>query len=149
MSSLAAGFVARMRKRGANTQGETTLGSKVPGEKRPKRSGLNEEVQKSPQASATFPNLEGATQVASKEACASLEDGILAEGPPSIDNVVSEAPSVVTVVGLPLSSRQFNLTIGSPHKLRGPDKLVLNSPAKPIDKNQSTKAIHSMTMHTS
>ena len=48
MSSLAAGFVVRMRKRAASTQEETTLGSEVPGGKRPKRSGPNAETQKSP-----------------------------------------------------------------------------------------------------
>ena len=47
MSSLAAEFTARMRKRAACAEGETTLGSKVSGEKCPKQSGLNEEAQKS------------------------------------------------------------------------------------------------------
>ena len=48
MSSLVAGFAARMPKRATSAQGETTPSSEVPGDKRPKRSGLNEEVQKSP-----------------------------------------------------------------------------------------------------
>ena len=48
MSSLVAGFATRMHKRAASAQGETILGSGVLGRKRLKRSGLNEEVQKSP-----------------------------------------------------------------------------------------------------
>ena len=44
MSSLAAGFSARMHKRVASTQGETTPSSKVSGKKRPKRSVPNEEA---------------------------------------------------------------------------------------------------------
>ena len=48
MSSLVAGFSVRMRKRATSTQGETTLGSEVSGEKRLRRSDLDEEAQKSP-----------------------------------------------------------------------------------------------------
>ena len=48
MSSLDVGFAARMRKRVASDQRETTLGSEVPGDKRPKQSGLNEAFQKFP-----------------------------------------------------------------------------------------------------
>ena len=48
MSSLVAGFIAQMRKQAASAQGETTPDSEVVGGKRPKRLGLNEEVQKSP-----------------------------------------------------------------------------------------------------
>ena len=48
MSSLAAGFIPRMRKRAASAQGETTPGFEVPGDKCLKQSGLNEKVQKIP-----------------------------------------------------------------------------------------------------
>ena len=48
MSSLAAGFAARMRKRAASAQRETTPVSRVSGGKCTKRLGLSEEVQKSP-----------------------------------------------------------------------------------------------------
>ena len=44
MSSLVAGFSARMRKRAASAQGKTTPGFEVPGRKSPKRSGLNDKV---------------------------------------------------------------------------------------------------------
>ena len=44
MSSLVTGFSARMRKRAASAQGETTLGFEVSGGKRPKRPGPNEEA---------------------------------------------------------------------------------------------------------
>ena len=71
---------------------------------------LDEDVQKSPviitlvsleRASDALPASEGATQDASKEACASLEDGILARGPPSADKVVGKAPSIETIIGTP------------------------------------------------
>ena len=48
MSSLLARFVARMGKRAGSAQGETTPDFEVLGGKCPKRSGLNEEIQKSP-----------------------------------------------------------------------------------------------------
>ena len=48
MSGLVSGFVARMRKRAASAQGETSLGSEVLGGKRPKLSSPNKEAQKSP-----------------------------------------------------------------------------------------------------
>ena len=48
MSSLAADFTAWMGKRAASAQGETTLGCEVPGNKRPKWFGPNDEAQKSP-----------------------------------------------------------------------------------------------------
>ena len=141
MSSLVAGFSAWMRKRAARAQGETTPGSEVPSNKRPKWSVLNDEVQRSPtvvtldppkQAFNALLALEGAAQGVPKETCASLEDGILAGGPPSANNVMDEAPSVETVVRPLLSARQFNLTISAPRGPRGPDMLVLNSPIKPM-----------------
>ena len=70
MFSLATGFNAGMCKRAASAQGETTLGFEVPGDKRLKWLGLNEEVQKSPivitslspeRAFNAFPTLEGAS----------------------------------------------------------------------------------------
>ena len=48
MSSLNTGIALRMRKQAASAQGETTPDSKVLSDKRPKRSGLDEDVQKSP-----------------------------------------------------------------------------------------------------
>ena len=48
MSSLYVGFATRMRKRVASDQREITLRSEVPGDKRPKQSGLNDAVQKCP-----------------------------------------------------------------------------------------------------
>ena len=48
MSSLAAGFSTRMRKWIASAQGETTSGSEVFGGKCFRRSGPDEEAQKSP-----------------------------------------------------------------------------------------------------
>ena len=48
VASLVAGFFAWMHERAVSAQGETTPGSRVLDGKCPKRSGLNEEVQKSP-----------------------------------------------------------------------------------------------------
>ena len=70
MSSLVVKFPARMHKREASAQGETTPDSEVSGEKRPKRPGPDEEAQKnliviivdSPErASSALPALEGAS----------------------------------------------------------------------------------------
>ena len=103
MSSLVVGFFVRMRKWAVSAQGKTTPDSEVSGGKCPKLSGLDEEAQKSlavitvdspKQAFDSLPVLEGAAQDASKEACASLENGAPTEGPPNADQVVREAPSV-------------------------------------------------------
>ena len=51
--------------------------------------------------------LEGATQEAPKEACASLENGVPAEGPLNADRVVGEPPLEIAVV-LPFSARLAN-----------------------------------------
>ena len=48
MSSLTLGFFARMRKKVTSSQGETTLGFKVPRDKSPKRLDLDKDIQKSP-----------------------------------------------------------------------------------------------------
>ena len=91
MSSLAAGFVAWMRKRAVSAQGETTPDSEVSSGKRPKRSGQDKEAQKSlvvitvdslKRAPDALLALEGASQDAS------LEDRVPAEGPPNVDEVV-------------------------------------------------------------
>ena len=47
MSSLAVGFTTQILKRAASAQSETTSGSEGPDGKRPKRPGLEGEVQKS------------------------------------------------------------------------------------------------------
>ena len=69
MSSLAVGFATWMRKRAASTQGETTPGSEVFGRIHQKRSGPDEEAQKShaviamdslERVSDALPTLEGA-----------------------------------------------------------------------------------------
>ena len=44
MSSLAVGFVTRMRKQAASAQREASPNSEVPDGKHPKQLGLNEEV---------------------------------------------------------------------------------------------------------
>ena len=97
MSSLAAGFAERMRKQAISGQEETTSGFEVSGGKRLKRSGPNEEAQKSRgvitmdsqnEPPDALPALEGASQDASREACASLEDGVPAKGPPNAHGVV-------------------------------------------------------------
>ena len=141
MSSVATGFVMRMRKWATSAQGETTPGSEVSGNKRPKRSDPNEEAQKSPtiitvdspkRASDVVSALEGAAQDTSKEACASLEDGAPIGGPPNADQAVSEAPSIETNVSPPLQARRFSLAIPDACKARLLDRLVLGSYVKPM-----------------
>ena len=61
-----------------------------------------------------------------------MEDGILAGGSPRADKVTGEALFVETVVGLPLPVRGSNLVIAGLRRLRGLDKLVLNSCVKPM-----------------
>ena len=142
MSSLATRFVTQMRKWAASAQGETTLDFIVPGDKRPKWSGPDEEAQKSPavitvdspeRASGALPALEGATQDASRETCASLEDGASVEGPSNANQVVSEAPSIKIVVGPSLLARRSSLATFSARKARLPDSLVLGSYVKPME----------------
>ena len=142
MSSLVTGFAAPMRKRVASAQGETTPDSDVPGGKRPKWSGPDEEAQKSPtvitvdsseRAYDALPALEGAAQDASREACPSLEDGTLVGGPPNADQVVNEAPFVGTTIGLPLLARRSCLATFGARKARLPDRLVLGSYVKPME----------------
>ena len=58
-------------------------------------------------ASDALPALEGATQEAPKEACASLENGVPTEGSSNADRVVGEAPLEI-VVELPFSARLAN-----------------------------------------
>ena len=77
-----------------------------------------------------LPALEGDAQNSSREACASLEDGIPAEEPPSADKVVGEAPSSGTAVSPLLKARLFDLVITDLCRPRGPDKMVLNSCVK-------------------
>ena len=48
--------------------------------------------------------------------------------PPRADKVVGKAPSTETIVGPSLPARRSNLAIVGPRRLRGPDRLVLNSP---------------------
>ena len=111
MSSLIVRFTARMRKRAASAQRRLPPTSKGQGDKRPKWSGPNEEAKKSSvviimdspeRALDALPTLEGATQDASKEACASLEDGAPTGGPPNADQAVSEAPATERTIGPPL-----------------------------------------------
>ena len=48
MFGLVSSFSARIQKRAARAQGETTPNSELTGEKRPKLSSLDEEAKKSP-----------------------------------------------------------------------------------------------------
>ena len=95
-----------MRKQAVSFRGETTPSSEVSGGKRPKRSSLDEEAKKSPtvitvdspeRASDVLLTLEGVAQHASREACASLEDGVPAEGALSPNRVVRGTLSGVAV----------------------------------------------------
>ena len=131
-----------MHKWSASTQGKTTPSSKVQGGKRSKWPSPDEEAQKIPvviiadsleQASNALSALEGATQDASKEAYASLEDGALAGGPPNAYQVVSEAPSTETIVGSPLQARRSSLTTFDACKARLLDRLVLGLYVKPME----------------
>ena len=133
MLDLVVGFIARMCKRASSSPGETIPGFKVTDGKRSKRSGPDGEVQNSPAvitmdspewASDALLALEGTVQEAPKEACASLKDGVPAKGPPDVARAVGEAPLKI-VVELLLSAR---LTNAHPRRLRGPGRLVLNSP---------------------
>ena len=135
MSSLTVGFVTRMHKRAASAQRETTPGSEVSSEKRLKRSSPDEEAQRSPvvivvnsleQASNALLALEGAAQDASREACASLKDGVPVGGPRNVDRVVREAPLEV-VVGPFFPARLVNVS---------PLRLVLNLPINPMMRDQ-------------
>ena len=141
ISSLAARFTAWIRKQAASAQGETTPYFGVPGGKRPKRLGLNEEVQKSliviisdslERAFDALSALESVAQDASRESFTSSEDGTPSKGPPNANKVMGDAPSIETVVGPPIYARRSNTAIASPRRPRGPNMLVLNSPIQPM-----------------
>ena len=91
MSSHTAGFIARMRKRAVDAQGETTPDSEGPCDKCPRRSGLEKEAHKSSvvivadspeQAPDVMLALKGVAQGALQKACATLEDQAPPEGSP-------------------------------------------------------------------
>ena len=84
-------------------------------------------------ASDALPALEGATQDASRETCASLEDGASVGRPSNANQVVSEAPSTKIVVGPSLLARRSSLATSSAHKARLPDSLVLGSYVMPME----------------
>ena len=131
-----------MRKRAVSSQRETTSGSERPGGKSPKRSGPDEEAQKSPamitvnspeKAPDALPTLEGATQDAFKEACASLENEAPVERPPNIDKDVREALTAETTIGPLLQARRFSLTIPGTRRARLHDRLMLGSYVKMME----------------
>ena len=131
-----------MRKQAGRAQGDTTLYSEVLGGKHPKRSGPNEKAQKSladidvespERASDSLLTLEGAGQDASKEACASLEDGAPTRGPLNADQAISEAPSAEITVSSPMQARRSSLAIPNARRARLPDRLVLGLYVKPIE----------------
>ena len=133
LSILAAGFAVRMHKRATSSQGETILGYEEPDGKHPKGFGLDEEAQNNStvitvdsleQASNALQALEGAAQEAPREACASLEDEIPNGGSPNANRAMGEAPLEIAVE-LSFWVRFVNVV---PHRLRGPGRLVLNSP---------------------
>ena len=84
-------------------------------------------------ASDALSTLEGATQDASRETCASLEDGAPTGGPPNANQVVREAPSAKTVVGPSLLARRSNLATSNACKARLPDRLVMVLYVKPME----------------
>ena len=141
MFGLATGLVSWMRKHAASAQGETTPSFEVPCGKRPKQSGPDEEAQNSaavitmdsPEcASDVLPDLEGVAQDFPRKACALLEDGVLAGVPPNADRVTGEAP-LEMVAELLFSVKLVN---AGPRRLRGPNRVVLNSPVIPMKWDQ-------------
>ena len=70
----------------------------------------------------------GAIQEAPREPCVSLEDGVPGGGPPDVDKAVGEAPLEIAIE-LSFSARLANV---DPHRLKGPNRLVLNSPVIPM-----------------
>ena len=66
---------------------------------------------------------EGASHDASREACASLEDGVLARRPPNADGVVGEAP-LETVVEPSFLAKLANT---GPRRPRLSNQLILGS----------------------
>ena len=153
MSNLAAEFAAWMRKRAASSQGETTPDFEVPSDKSPKRSGSDGEAQNSltvitvdspEQALDTLLTLEGVTQEASSEPCSSLEGGVPDRGSSDANREVGEAP-LEMVAELPFSARLVN---AAPHRLKGPSRLVLNSPIIPMKWEQPSLAVHVLDLDT-
>ena len=79
-----------------------------------------------------LPVFEGAAQDASREACASLEDGDTTRRVPNANQVVSEAPVVETTLRPPLQARRSSFIIPDARKARLLDRLTLGSYVKPM-----------------
>ena len=79
-----------------------------------------------------LPVFEGAAQDASREACASSEDGDTTRRVPNADQVVSEASIVETTLRSPLQARRSSFIIPDACRARLPDRLMLGSYVKPM-----------------
>ena len=73
--------------------------------------------------------MEGTSQDASREACASLEDGVLIEGPSNDDGLVGKASSEIVIRSLFLA-RVSNV---GPSRPRLPNRLMPGSYVPPQD----------------
>ena len=100
MLGLVSSFSKRMPTRAASTQGETAPSIEASGRKSPKLTCPDEESHTRPtvinvdspdQTFDAHPDLEGAPQDSLREACAPLEDGILAGGSLGAEGFVTEA----------------------------------------------------------
>ena len=84
-------------------------------------------------ASDALQALEGTTQEAFREACASLEERASVGGPPNTNQVVSGPSSTKIDIGPPLPARRSSPATSSAYKARLPDRLVLGSYAKQME----------------
>ena len=131
MSGLVVRFAMRMRKRAANTQGETSSGLEVLDEKRSKRSGLDEEVQAN-QTMITMDSPERVLEalfvvgVASQPKDETLIEELPHVAKASIEAYLTEATGVLS----PLARWASLTVLGG---LRPLDRLVLSSYVEPME----------------
>ena len=77
--------------------------------------------------------LEGDARGASREACASLENGAPTRELPLADEVTNEALPIEKAGGLSPKARWPSLSLFGARKTRPPDKLILGSYVKPLE----------------
>ena len=140
MSGLVVGFAMQMHRRATNAQKGTTPGLEVSEDKRSRLFRSDEEIQADPavidvdspeRVLKALSSIGGASQDASRKACAALEDEIPTREFPHVDDVSIKA-LLIEATGAQLQlARWASFAIDGAQ--RPPDRLVLSLYVEPIE----------------